>query len=180
MIIQVHPERCTGCSACEVYCPLEQEGVVNPALSRIKVLRDEPHNFFLPIVCPPCDEKKCMAACPEPGAFVVVPETGAVVITEELCTACSKCASACDIGAIRLVRRKERGKFGKAVAVKCNQCNGSPWCVKVCEPGALEYIHETQEQTGQMVFEKLRAELSQLEPILALRGQPPRRRVKIK
>lgn len=180
MIILVHPEKCTGCSACEVYCPLEQEGVVNPALSRIKVLRDEPHNIFLPIVCPPCDEKKCMSACPEPGAFVVMPETGAVVISEALCTACSKCASACDIGAIRLVRRPGRGKFSKAVAVKCNQCNGAPWCVKVCEPGALEYVQETPEQTGQSVFENLRVALAQLEPILAQRGQPPRRRVKTK
>ena len=176
MIVQVHPEKCTGCVACQVYCPLEQETMINPALSRIHVLKDESRNFFLPVLCPPCAEKSCIAACPEPGAMIVAPETGAVRIVEEKCTGCSKCISACAIGAIKLVRQTGRGKFGKAVAIKCNQCGGDPWCVKVCAPGALEYI----DSDGQMVFEKLRAALPDAEKILAERGGQPRRRIKLK
>jgi Fe-S-cluster-containing hydrogenase component 2 len=166
MIIRVHPEKCTGCRACETYCALEQEGLVNPALARVRVLKDEPRNLFLPILCPPCDEKACVDACPEPGAMTIDPCTGAVVIAEALCTGCSKCIRACSIGAIRLLRQAGRGKFGKAVAFKCNQCGGAPWCVKVCAPGALEYV----EESGQPVFESLRVALADAEKILAERG----------
>lgn len=184
MFINVIPEKCTGCRACEVFCPLEQEGVINPILSRIQVWKDAPHDLFLPLVCPPCADKACMAACPEPGAMVIDSRMGAVVIVEALCTGCSKCIGACDIGAIGLVRplsmsKGGRGKNGKAVAVKCNQCNGETWCVKVCEPGALEYVAETPELNGQMVFERLRAARIQAEAVLAERGAQSRRRVKV-
>jgi Fe-S-cluster-containing hydrogenase component 2 len=120
-----------------------------------------------------------MAACPEEGAMVLDPATGAVAIVESLCTACSKCIGACDIGAIRLVRQRGRGKNGKAVAVKCNQCGGQPWCVKVCEPRALEFVEATPELNGQHVFERLREARAEAEVLLAGRGAQPRRRVKI-
>jgi len=179
MFINVIPEKCTGCRACEVFCPLEQEGVINPILSRIQVFKDAPHDLFLPIVCPPCEDKACMAACPEPGAMVIDSVTGAVVIVEALCTGCSKCIGACDIGAIGLVRQTGRGKNNKAVAVKCNQCNGQTWCVKVCEPGALEYVAETPELNGQLIFDRLRAARIQAEIVMAERGAQPRRKVKV-
>jgi anaerobic carbon-monoxide dehydrogenase iron sulfur subunit len=177
LIIHVDPAACTGCRACEIFCPIAQEGIANPALARIRVLKDEAHNIFLPIVCPPCQDKACVAACPESGAIVVVPETGAVVIVDDHCTGCSKCVGACDIGAIRLVRQAGRGKFGKAVAVKCNQCGGDPWCVKACAPGALRYMDETAEQNGQIVFEILRTALAEAEPVMFARGAKPRRRI---
>ena len=177
MMMHVDPGKCTGCRTCEVFCSLEQEGMANPALSRIQVFKDEAHNLFLPIVCPPCDEKACVAACPEPGTMLVAPETGAVTIVEELCTGCNKCISACGIGAIKFLRQTERGKFGKAVAYKCNQCGGDPWCVKMCEPGALQYIAEKPDLNGQMIFGGLRAAAEQSERIFAERGGQSRRRV---
>ncbi len=178
MIIHVDPARCTGCRACEVFCSLEQEGKANPALSRIQVLKDVPHDFFLPVVCPPCEDKACLTACREPGALVIDPVTGAVVLVDALCSGCSRCVSACDIGAIRLLRLAGRGKKGKAAVIKCNQCGGDPWCVRVCEPGALTYVPETPERTGQQVFERLRAMRAEIEPVLADRGLKPRRRIK--
>ncbi|MEA1977181.1 MAG: 4Fe-4S dicluster domain-containing protein [Chloroflexota bacterium] len=180
MIINVIPEKCTGCRACEVFCPLEQEGIIDPALSRIQVLKDVPNNIFLPVLCPPCEDKACMTACPEPGAMVIESHTGAVVIVEELCTACSKCIAACDIGAIQFLRQPGRGKNDKAVAIKCNQCGGDPWCVKVCEPGALEYVEESDTFEGQIVFETLRTSLDNAGAVLEARGLRQRRRVRVK
>lgn len=177
--INVIPEKCTGCRACEVFCPLEQEGLVNPILSRIQVLKDEPRNIFVPVVCPPCEDKACMAACPEPGAMVLDAAAQAVVIVEALCTGCSKCIGACEIGAIGLVRQAGRGKNGKAVAVKCNQCNGQTWCVRVCEPGALEFVVASDDLNGQVVFERLRAARALAETVLADRGAQVRRKVKV-
>jgi len=143
-VLQIDPTKCTDCRLCEIFCSLKQEGYVNPNLAYIHVLRDEARTLLVPIVCPPCVEKKCIAACPEPGALMIAPQTGAVVIVESLCTGCSKCIAACDIGAIRFLRQEGRGKNGKAVALKCNQCEGEPACVRVCEPKALEYVSETR------------------------------------
>ncbi|MDH3945270.1 MAG: 4Fe-4S binding protein, partial [Chromatiales bacterium] len=35
--LKLEPEKCTGCLQCEMACSYEQEGVFNPAKSRIKV-----------------------------------------------------------------------------------------------------------------------------------------------
>lgn len=158
MFLDVHPEKCTGCRACEVFCSLEHEGLAQPELSRIRILKDELGATFLPIVCPPCAGKPCLQACPEPGAMLVTTE-GTVIIDESLCTGCSKCIRACDLGAVRFHRLRGRGKHGKAVALKCDLCDGDPWCVKVCEPGALT-LWEGAEDEGTQVFERLLAALS--------------------
>ncbi|OGN72002.1 MAG: hypothetical protein A2X25_12705 [Chloroflexi bacterium GWB2_49_20] len=164
MLIKVNPELCTGCRACEEFCSINQEGLINPELSRIHVYKDYVNNIFLPILCVPCSEKPCISACPEEQAIILDKNTGAVIIQEEFCTGCSKCIRACEIGAIGFLKQKGRGKKEKAVAVKCNQCNGDPWCVKVCEPQALQYIESNSEMDGQVIFDQLCSDLSQLDP----------------
>ena len=156
MIIRINPEKCTGCRACEVFCSLKQENSVNPSLSRVLVKYNEPHNIFLPVLCLPCSEKPCLTVCPEIGAMVIDSHTGAVQIIEELCTACSKCISACEIGAIHFLRMTGRGKNKKAVVIKCDQCGGDPWCVQVCEPRALEYVDDPSGHGGQVVYDDLK------------------------
>ncbi len=209
-VLQVDPAKCTDCRLCEIFCSLQQEGQVNPARARVQIRRDESRKLLAPILCPPCDDKKCIAACPEPGALTISPENGAVVIVESRCTGCSKCITACDIGAIRFLRQTGRGKNGKAVALKCNQCDGDPACVRVCEPKALEYVDESnwqdsiqhdlsfraereisrdesrflvaqnasrndsRRESGQQVFERLRALLAEIEKTWPQRGGQPR------
>lgn len=158
MFINVIPEKCTGCRACEIFCPATHEEALNPALSRIRVLKDEWADLYLPIVCPPCQDRACIAACPEEGALVINERTGAVEVVEENCTGCSRCVRACEIGAIHFLRQKGRGKLGKATVIKCNQCGGEPMCVQVCEAGALEYLDGPG---GQPVFERLRRVLQE-------------------
>jgi anaerobic carbon-monoxide dehydrogenase iron sulfur subunit len=136
MILDVHPELCTGCMLCELYCSLAHEGQSFPELSRIQILAEHNRKKLVPVLCVPCEENPCLAACPEPGAIHKT-ASGAVVIEEILCTACGKCAHACQIGAIQIHRLEGRGKNGKAVALKCDQCQGDPWCVKVCPVNAI-------------------------------------------
>lgn len=169
MYIKVDPKLCTGCRACEEFCSINQEGVINPALARIHVIKDYSNNIFLPILCLPCNDKPCISACPESDAIVVDEITGSVVIQEQYCTGCSRCIHACEIGAIQFLRQQGRGKNGKAVVIKCNQCKGEPWCVKVCEPGALKYIEPEADQDGQMTFDQLRSTLLTLEPTFSAR-----------
>lgn len=172
MFINVIPEKCTGCRACELFCSAKQESVLSPALSRIHVIKDEPADLYLPVVCPPCEDKRCLAACPEEGALIIRAETGAVEVVEASCTACSRCMRACGVGAIHFLRQAGRGKRSKATVLKCDQCGGEPMCVQVCEPGALEYLDEALVAglDGQIVFGRLRRALREADQVLAERG----------
>jgi len=125
---------------------------VNPELSRIHILADRNRRTLIPIACIPCEDKPCIPACPEPGAIQLNAQ-GKVEITEGLCTACAKCAHACQIGAIRIHRLPGRGKNGKAVALKCDQCKGDPWCSKVCPTAAIIRVDDLTE--SQTTFERL-------------------------
>ena len=154
MILDVHPDRCTGCMICELYCSLAHEGQSIPDLSRVQILADHNRIKIVPVMCVPCEETPCLSACPEAGAIHKT-DKGAVVIEEVLCTACGKCARACLISAIQIHRLEGRGKNGKAVAIKCDQCQGDPWCVKVCPVDAILKIDEP---TGdQVVFNRILA-----------------------
>ena len=160
MILDVYPERCTGCMACELYCSLSHEGQSIPTLSRVQILAEHNRKMLVPIVCVPCEENPCIAACPEPGAIHKT-QTGAVIIDEALCTACGKCARACRIGAIRIHRLAGRGKNGKAVALKCDQCDGDPWCAKVCP---VKAIIKVEGRSGdQEVFNRILSARQDLE-----------------
>jgi anaerobic carbon-monoxide dehydrogenase iron sulfur subunit len=154
MILDVHPDRCTGCMICELFCSLAHEGQSIPDLSRVQILAEHNRKKLAPVVCVPCEENPCLAACPEPGAIHKT-DTGAVVIEETLCTACGKCARACKIGAIRIHRLEGRGKNGKAVALKCDQCQGDPWCVKVCPVDAI--LRVDGKRGDQAVFARILA-----------------------
>jgi Fe-S-cluster-containing hydrogenase component 2 len=161
MILNIDPERCTGCLACEVYCSLAHEGIVRPLLSRIQIFHDTERQVIIPITCIPCEEKPCLAACPEPGALSIS-SSGTVLIEESLCTGCSRCVRACQIGAIRMHRLPGRGKKGLAVAIKCDQCDGDPWCVRVC-PAAAITISDSN-LGGQESYETLAISLKHIRP----------------
>ncbi len=152
MHLEVDPQNCTGCMACVVFCSLYHEEAASTTLSRIQILHDENRTVLLPITCIPCEEKPCIPVCPE-GA-IAVNNLGAVVITENLCTGCGKCARACGIGAIKVHRLPGRGKNGRLVSLKCDQCGGDPWCVKACAFDAIRKVEGFQ--GGQAVYERLR------------------------
>jgi carbon-monoxide dehydrogenase iron sulfur subunit len=170
MLLDVSPEKCTGCRTCEVFCSIAHEGQAFPELSRIKVWKVETRNIFLPIVCPPCNDKPCMSACPEEGAMRLR-EDGAVIVEESLCTGCCMCIRACSLGAITFHRLEGRGKHGKAVVLKCDLCDGDPWCVRVCEPGAVAIV-KASPSASRSVFTRLAELLRLAEADLAERGFP--------
>ena len=165
MILDVHPDRCTGCMLCELYCSLSHEGQSIPELSRVQIIAERNRKKLVPVMCVPCEENPCLAACPELGAIHKT-SAGAVVIEEGLCTACGKCVHACKIGAIRIHRLAGRGKNAKAVALKCDQCQGDPWCVKACP---VDAILQVEGQIGdQAIFNRIlsaRQELEQQERV---------------
>ena len=60
----IDPQKCTSCLQCEMACSFENEGVFNPAKSRIKVFEFEHGARAIPYTCTQCDEAWCLHACP--------------------------------------------------------------------------------------------------------------------
>ncbi len=124
-------EKCTGCRTCEVACSLKNEGVCNPALSRITIIEWRELGIDVPMVCQQCDLPLCKYVCPI-EAIDRNEETGAMLVDDNLCVGCRSCVAACPFGAI--TAHPATGKM-----ISCNLCDGDPTCVKFCETGALRF-----------------------------------------
>ena len=134
-VILVDPDKCTSCKQCEKVCSLKHEGECNPALSRIKVMRDEIMGQYfvtVPVVCQQCEIPMCMEVCPT-GAIYEDPATSAKLVDKERCIGCRMCVISCPLGAIEVHPVKH-------TAFKCDLCGGDPECVKICLAEALTYV----------------------------------------
>lgn len=128
----VDVEKCTGCMSCVMACSFVKEKVFSPAKSRIEIITKEDIVLNIPVICWQCEKPPCKDVCPV-NAIVKDRKTGVVNIVSNLCIGCKACISACPFGAIHV-------DYEKGVVVKCDLCNGDPECVKVCTPGALQYV----------------------------------------
>ena len=131
-MISVDPSKCTGCRLCELVCSVKNEGIANPYLARIHVVKWEFECFEIPMLCRQCDVPFCTAVCPV-NALIRDEELGRVVVDYDRCIGCRMCVLACPFGGMRYDVR------GQKVA-KCELCDGDPTCVKFCDTQALEYV----------------------------------------
>ena len=130
--LSIQPEKCTGCLQCEMACSYENEGVFNPARSRIKVFAFHHEGRFVPYTCTQCDEAWCMKACPV-EAIVLNPVTGSKDVLENVCVGCKVCTIACPFGTVNY-----NSATGKVI--KCDLCGGDPQCAAACPTEAITYI----------------------------------------
>jgi Fe-S-cluster-containing hydrogenase component 2 len=129
-VIRVTSKRCVGCRMCEQWCSYSHHGVVSPALSRIRVLRDLEGEMDIPLVCHQCANPLCIKACPA-SALSRNTDTGAVVVSHEACVGCGLCVEACPHGAI--------GVDSEGCPVICDLCGGKPQCMTHCPEGVIRY-----------------------------------------
>lgn len=129
--LHIDPGRCTGCLQCEMACSYENEGMFNPAKSRIKVFTFHAEGRFVPYTCTQCAEAWCVRACPV-DAISVNLQTGSKDVDAEVCVGCKVCTIACPFGTINF--SQDTGKV-----VKCDLCGGDPACAKACPTAAITY-----------------------------------------
>jgi uncharacterized repeat protein (TIGR04076 family) len=128
--IQVDPEACTGCRACETVCAFIHTKSFNGEKARIKINKDEIEGEDIPYVCRQCGDAPCVKACPV-NALSRDPNTNAILVDEAACIGCYKCAKACPFDAITFTEND--------TALICDLCEGEIECVKRCPTEALKF-----------------------------------------
>jgi len=137
-IMITDPEKCTGCRLCEIVCSVKHNGVSNPTLARIHVVKWDNEGFYMPMRCQQCKEAPCLAICPK-GAIHRDPELDSVRINHDQCIGCKMRVQACPFGAMGW--NPERGRV-----FKCDLCHGDPPCVRFCDMKAVDYVDVTRLQ----------------------------------
>jgi Fe-S-cluster-containing hydrogenase component 2 len=124
-----NPDLCTGCNRCTYICSAVKEGNFVPAKARIRINNFPLHGYSVPSLCFQCPKADCLEACPT--AALYRNDAGAVVVEPAKCNGCGACVGACSYGVIEL--------DAQGLAFKCDTCDGDPYCVRVCQPGALTF-----------------------------------------
>ena len=135
------PNRCTGCSACELACSIENRLGTDRSWRSVLTFNQRgaagAPRFHLSIACNHCETAACMEACPA-LAYERDPVSGAVLIRQELCIGCRYCSWACPYGAPRF--EPEHGVMGKCTFCEHRLAKGAkPACAALCPTGALDY-----------------------------------------
>jgi Fe-S-cluster-containing hydrogenase component 2 len=140
--LHIDPDKCTGCLQCELACSHVNEGVFNPAKSRIKVFNFHDQGRMVPYTCTQCDEAWCLHACPV-DAIVMNVATGSKDVLEDVCVGCKVCTIACPFGTVNY--NVDTGKV-----IKCDLCGGDPACAKACPTEAITYVDIEQHGMDRM------------------------------
>jgi len=154
--LRVDYTKCTGCHLCEIACSLFNQGICNPALSKICVVSWEEASDF-PMVCQQCDDAPCAAVCPA-EARSRNEQTGAIDVDPEKCIGCRMCIYECPFGAILAQEQEE-------TTTNCSLCEGDPRCVKVCDTEAIRFIPQSEESSA--LFEEAKEKFAEYKSVLA-------------
>lgn len=129
-MLNIVPEKCTGCMQCELACSWVQTGTFQPSRSLIRVNVFDEEASYAPYTCLQCDEAWCMTTCPTNA--IAIDSTGAKLVLEKLCIGCHLCTIACPFGTVFTLPQSDK-------ASKCNLCGGDPACATSCPTDAIEY-----------------------------------------
>ncbi|MBN2686821.1 MAG: 4Fe-4S binding protein [Deltaproteobacteria bacterium] len=124
------PEKCTGCTTCEMVCSQRNVLKVAPLSASVAILRDEEKGKNFAVLCQHCRKPLCIEACPTRA--IDKGEDGIVRIDKLFCVECGLCIMACPEAA-PLRDHKTKG------INKCDLCDGDPLCVKYCPEKALTF-----------------------------------------
>ena len=141
--LKLEPEKCTGCLQCEMACSYENEGVFNPAKSRIRVFTFHYEGRFAPYTCTQCDEAWCLHACPV-DAIVMNAATGSKDVLNDVCVGCKVCTIACPFGTVNYNCGHRQGHQGAISAVATRPAR------RHARPEAITYVDIEQHGMDRM------------------------------
>ncbi len=130
-VLVIDYEKCTGCRLCEQVCSVKHEGVVNPARSRIKVIKWESEGRYVPMSCQQCESAPCQAICPV-KAISRDESLNRLMIDYDTCIGCRMCVAICPFGAMTFDALAQK-------VIKCDYCDGDPLCASFCDVKAIRY-----------------------------------------
>lgn len=109
-VVVVDMTLCTGCRICEAVCSVSHEGVINPELARIQVVKDWTlytiEAEFEPVTCMQCANPPCLQNC-SVGAIKLEPKTNARIVDQSLCISCHVCEESCPFSPPRIRFNKQ-------------------------------------------------------------------------
>ena len=149
---------CLGCQSCMFACSTTHEGVANPSLSRIQIIRDAPSFTKYPYdvvmsVCRQCVTPLCVQNCPVGAAHVDTANGNVRRIDQEKCIGCKTCINSCPQRPHRTI-----WNWAKNKSAKCDLCADAPYwsqkggpagsqaCVETCAAKALKLVKEAPPQ----------------------------------
>ena len=138
-VLVVDYGKCVGCTSCEQACSIIQAGTVNPALSRIKIVRLQMGIENIPLACTQCESAPCGLICPV-KAVSRDESLGRVIVDYEICIGCRMCVAVCPFGCMSFDSIDRR-------VFKCDLCDGNPTCVRFCQHDALQYTEASESPT---------------------------------
>ncbi len=150
---------CLGCQSCMFACALTHEGVANPSLSRIQIIREAPAFAKYPYdvvmsVCRQCVSPLCVQNCPTGACHVDEANGNIRRIDQKKCIGCKKCIQACPQDPHKTIWNPVIKK-----SAKCDLCESAPYwnekggpkgkqaCVETCPVKALKLVTEAPLQT---------------------------------
>ena len=136
-VLAIDYEKCTGCRICEQVCTVKHEGVVNPARSRIKVIKWEQEGRYIPMGCQQCESAPCKAICPV-KAISRDESLNRVMVDYDVCIGCRMCVAICPFGGMAFDTLAQK-------VIKCDFCDGDPLCAKFCDVKAVQYVDASQQ-----------------------------------
>ncbi len=113
-ILTVDPEKCTGCRNCELVCSVMHNGVSNPSLARIQIVKWENIGVYIPMSCQHCEDAPCMAVCPK-DAITAMKRWKASALTMTSASA-AKCVSR-PVPSVRRGGIRSAAVFSNAICV---------------------------------------------------------------
>ena len=117
---------CLGCQSCMFACSLTHEGMANPSLSRIQIIRDAPSFTKYPYdivmsVCRQCVSPLCVQNCPTGACHVDAANGNVRRIDQTKCIGCKRCINSCPQRPHRTIWNSAKKK-----STKCDLCADAP------------------------------------------------------
>ena len=152
--IKISADKCTGCRSCEAICSAfhaePKYGVVNQKRSRIRILRDEVNDLFVPILAGSFTKAECLSR-------------HSIIINGKQYEECSFCRASCP------ARDWFKEPDAPSIPLKCDICGdpppeGGPLCVQWCINDALTFEEREVEvdEDVESAHEKLEIGLNSL------------------